>query len=69
MTNMFGLRLDHKAQVQEWETWTLEKQEEVLECIRTGTKTNDVATALDGYAVKDLFYVKAERTNGWSGSP
>ncbi|KAL6794264.1 hypothetical protein J3E68DRAFT_450898 [Trichoderma sp. SZMC 28012] len=66
IAGIYGLRMSHKAQLDKWRTWTLDKQRQVLELFRTGRRTSAIANEIDSYDTEDLFYIRQK--SEWSMS-
>ncbi|KAF3054687.1 hypothetical protein CFAM422_013336 [Trichoderma lentiforme] len=58
IAGIYGLRISHEAQLDNWRTWTLDKQRQFIELFRTGRRTSDVANEIDSYDTEDFYYVR-----------
>jgi hypothetical protein len=61
IAHIYHLRSQHQIQVGKWTQWSPMKQREILEVLRTGTKTTQVADDLATMDVKDLFSLRVKK--------
>lgn len=56
ISHFYYLQNLHSSQVNEWKNWEPAKQKEVLQSMRTGTKTAQLANDIAAYEDSELFY-------------
>jgi hypothetical protein len=65
--DLYHFQLVHQSQVDKWIKWAPEKQRDILEAARTGTKTNRTSRDLASMQTDELFYIRG--TNHLLSSP